>query len=230
MSGTREWSLLLAAALVVGTALVVQAAPPFGRGDPGSEERAWWLDEQAAALGLGAEKRAELGAVMRRAGERRRRLGIQKHEPYRALEKLFQEPLPDQEAVMAQVDELAALDAQAHRERATTWLEMRRLLTPPQREKLVGMLTERRQDRRARLRVACGADLEARCSKSDAPERFQCLARHREELSDVCRVALRRLRGPWGYHGQAGRCGQEGIGPGIGPGLERGFRPGVVPL
>lgn len=211
---------MLAVALVVGTALVVQAAPPFGRGGPGFEERARRLDELAAALGLEAESRAELGAVTKRAGERRKLREMKKHEFYRSLEKLFEEPLPDQEAVMAQVDELAALAAQSHRDWATTRLEMRRLLSPEQREKLVKLKTERRQDRRARLRAACGADLEARCSKLDAPERFQCLARHREELSDGCRDALRRHRGPWGYHGQAGGCGREGIEPGVGPGIE----------
>ena len=35
MSITWKWSLLLAAALVLGTALLVQAAPPFGRGGRG---------------------------------------------------------------------------------------------------------------------------------------------------------------------------------------------------
>jgi len=220
MSGTRKWSLWLAATLVVGTALAGQAAPPFGRGGPGFEERAWRMDEQAVALGLGAESQAELDAVMVQARQRRQLLEIQKHESYRALEKLFEEPLPDQEAVMAQIDELAALEAEAHRDWVSTRLEMRRLLTPEQREKLVRMQTERRQDRRARLREACGADLEAHCSKSDGRERFQCLAHHREELSGGCRDLLRRHRGSWGYPGHAGHRGQQSGELGIEPSVE----------
>ncbi len=61
---------------------------------------------------------------------------------------------------MARLDELAALEAQAHRDRATTRLEIRWPLTPEQREKLVGMKKQRRQDRRARFEAACEADLE----------------------------------------------------------------------
>ena len=65
----------------------------------------------AAALGLDAESRAGLSRVMERAGQRRQALGRQEHEAYRALEKLFEEPLPDQQAVMARIDELADLEA-----------------------------------------------------------------------------------------------------------------------
>lgn len=226
MSETRKWSLLLAAALVLGTALVVQAAPPFGGGGRGFEERARRLEGMAAALGLDAESRAGLSRVMERAGQRRQALGRQIHQSNRSLEKLFEDPLPDREAVMAQLDELADLEAQDHRDRATTRLEIRRLLTPEQREKLVGMKKERRQDRRARLGAACGADLEARCSNLDAPEGFQCLARHREELSDACRDALQRHRGPWGYPGHAAHRGQSLRQEGV----ERGVEPGVEPL
>ena len=226
MSVTRKWSLLLAAALVLGTALVVQAAPPFGRGGRGFEERARRLEGMAAALGLDAESRAGLSRVMERAGQRRQALGRQEHEAYQALEKLFEEPLPDQQAVMARLDELADLEAQAHRDRATTRLEIRRLLTPEQREKLVGMKKQRRQDRRARLGAACGADLEAHCSNFDATEGFECLARHREQLSDGCRDALQRHRGPWGYPGHAAHRGQSLRQEGV----ERGVEPGIEPL
>lgn len=160
MSETRKWSLLLAAALVLGTALVVQAAPPFGGGGRGFEERARRLEGMAAALDLDAESRAGLSRVMERAGQRRQALGRQIHQSNRSLEKLFEDPLPDREAVMAQLDELADLEAQDHRDRATTRLEIRQLLTPEQREKLVGMKKQRRQDRRARFEAACEADLE----------------------------------------------------------------------
>jgi membrane fusion protein, multidrug efflux system len=65
-----------------------------------------------------------------------------------------------------------------------------------------------REERRAKLMQACGADLKKYCSDAQGPAMFMCMREKRDSFSDECKSALKAMRG--GHRGGGGFGGGPG--------------------
>jgi Spy/CpxP family protein refolding chaperone len=109
----------------------------------------------------------------------------------RTLRAQLDEPDPDEESVMAQIDQLSELQAALWKARLRGLIRIRWLLTPEQRERLAAL------QRTTTLETvrACRADVQTVCPDARRPRaRIACLADHRDALSESCRAALERGR------------------------------------
>jgi len=140
----------------------VPAAPSAdGRGGP----RGRWrrppfdavLEREAGRLGLDAAALARIRAVADAARPESERLEAAKREERQALWGLLSADAPDRDAVMRQVEKLGAADTALEKQRITTMLEIRELLTPEQRAELVQIFRERKQRRREGGGAGAGA-------------------------------------------------------------------------
>jgi membrane fusion protein, multidrug efflux system len=68
-----------------------------------------------------------------------------------------------------------------------------------------------REERRAKLMQACGADLKKYCGDAQGPAMFMCMREKRDSFSDGCQAALKAM------HGHHGGGGGGGFGGGRGP-------------
>jgi multidrug efflux system membrane fusion protein len=65
-----------------------------------------------------------------------------------------------------------------------------------------------RAARRAALNKVCGADIKKYCANAEGPERFQCMREHRDDFSQPCQDALKKMRRGGGGRGGVGGGGQ----------------------
>jgi multidrug efflux system membrane fusion protein len=64
-----------------------------------------------------------------------------------------------------------------------------------------------RAARRAALNKVCGADIKKYCANAEGPERFQCMREHRDDFSQPCQDALKKMRRNGGGRGGFGGGG-----------------------
>jgi len=153
-------ALLSAVAIVLALPVLAQAEAggegrEFGRGGMHRGERRGpdpgrFVDRHGAELGLDAETRTSIQAIVEtsRAQADQSRAEIQaEHESMRAL---LSQSSPDERAVMSQNDRIEALKSQRRRNRLEAMLAIRKLLSPEQREKLVGIQEAERAGRAER--------------------------------------------------------------------------------
>jgi Spy/CpxP family protein refolding chaperone len=158
------------------------------------------LDELTAALDLDSKTRAEVARVVsasRDEAARKRQDIARRRQELRAL---LAEDEPDEQAVMARVDELAAAMRDAWKQRLRVLLEVRGLLTPAQRR----ILSERRGTGAA---GACRDDVVRLCPEAvGRRDAIRCLRTHADELDEACRAMLRaRSTGRFLGHAPDGR-------------------------
>jgi len=148
-----------------------------------AEDRA--LDELTAVLDLDSRTRAAVAEVIgdSRAAAAEMRQAIR--EQRRKLRALLAEDEPDEEAVMACIDELTARIRDAWKLRVHVLLEVRLLLTPDQRRALA--------ERRSRGATgACRDDIETLCPEAvGLRAALRCLRTHHAEIGEACRATLR---------------------------------------
>lgn len=180
--------LISRATRVVALALVLVAVPAPAWSEDPSETR---LDRVARAIDLDEDTRAAMREITQEltAENAPRRAAIRKERLL--LRSLLEADEPDEAAVMAQVDKLSELQTTLWKTRLSSLMEMRSLLTPVQREKLVAL---RAREARSSDR-ACRDDVRTLCPDViDLRTSVECLLENREQLSDRCRERLSQGR------------------------------------
>jgi Spy/CpxP family protein refolding chaperone len=175
--------------------------------DPGH-----FIDRHGDELGLDAETRAAIQAIADASREESAQARDAIRPQHEAMRALLSQPMPDEAAVISQHDRIEALKSDQRKIRLEAMLAIRKLLTPEQREQLVDMRGERRQDggecracsdeagpcrgdcpRKGRhgSLAGCRSDVAKLCSESEPGRaRLQCLDAEWENLSDDCRAAF----------------------------------------
>ncbi len=198
-------SALAIAALTASAAL----AYPGGHG-PGKRHRGphpeMMIEHMAEVLDLDEATVAEMQAVVQGTHEQGEALHTEIREARETMHDMMKAEELDREAIMAQVDRLAALEGDALRLRIGTLLDVRALLTPEQRAALTAM----REDRRNAIDEACGPSFETLCPDAQSRrDRMRCIFENRDALPAECLDAL-----PHRKHGgckhKAGGCGHGG--------------------
>lgn len=149
------------------------------------------LDRVAEVLDLDDTTRDQIAEISgaladenapRRAEIRRNRL---------LLGSLLEETPPDEAAVMAQVDVLSALQSDLWKARLRAMMQVRSLLTPVQRERLVAL----RRGEKRQSNAACRDDVRTLCPNvRDLQSSVRCLIKNRDEISPACRESLSKGR------------------------------------
>lgn len=173
---------------------------PPGGGDPMGK----FLERNAEELGLDEETTEAIQQVLEEGRERARGLDDALREAHMVMRDLLGQDVPDEATVMRQAEVIGEFEIERQKHRLSTLIEIRSLLTPEQRELLVG----RREARREAMFEACAEDFEALCPDVEpGPAMFRCMRSHRDEISDECLDAIPRPRhghrGP--HHGRFGR-------------------------
>ena len=181
-------NLISRATRMVAVALLLVSMPASAWSEDPSETR---LDRVARAIDLDEDTRAAMREITQEltAENAPRRAAIRKERLL--LRSLLEADEPDEAAVMAQVDKLSELQTALWKTRLTGLMEMRSLLTPVQREKLVAL---RAREARSSDR-ACRDDVRTLCPDViDLRTSVECLLENREQLSDRCRERLSQGR------------------------------------
>jgi Spy/CpxP family protein refolding chaperone len=156
---------LLALAALSGAAAAdpatgAPAPPATGTGGPGPGRPGFWhhgpppidglLERHADELGLDAATTARIHDIAAQA----RAAALPLHDDMRALHQamhtLLSQDAPNSDDVMQLADSIGAAETELHKRRLETMLEIRALLTPDQRAKLVQIFQAHRARWRAR--------------------------------------------------------------------------------
>lgn len=149
-----KWAVPLAAL----TAFVLGAAAPGRAGEPG---RGMWggphgrhgppplhsvLERHADRIGLDEATRAEIQSIAEASHPKMDALQERLGELHDEMRDLLRQDTPDEAAVMRQAELIGEAETAAHKERLRTMLQIRALLTPEQRERMVEIFHERRRE------------------------------------------------------------------------------------
>lgn len=193
----RLGAITLAIAGVLLTASVTSAQPRHrdereARGSEGRMEQ--FIAEHADELGLDEQTQGEIKAIVEDARRESEKLRSAQRQAARSLSELLELDEPDRQSVMSQADVVGELESARRKLRLGAMLEIRALLTPEQRAKLVEIEGPRRSERRERM-MACRGDVERLCEGGRRPRVImQCLREHRSELSSECGRAFDATR------------------------------------
>jgi Spy/CpxP family protein refolding chaperone len=149
----------LGAALLalVGLAVAADAQQPAAPSTPsGSGPRGWrhgppgpppieeLLERHADELGLDAALQAKIRDIAAQARQQAQPDVDQLRSLHEAMHQLLVSDSPDSQQVMSQADRIGAAETQLRKQRLATMLEIRALLTPEQRQKLVQIFEDKR--------------------------------------------------------------------------------------
>jgi Spy/CpxP family protein refolding chaperone len=186
--------------LLIGLAFpVASLAEPPGHRDgpphhwdhhrgPGPER---FIERHAKELGLGAETLEAIDEIVEESHDRWEALDEKLRDEYEALHELLSQEVPDESAVMSQVEVISALKLEAHKNRLRAMTAIRRLLTPEQRQELVRIREESLPWRKRGPMGRCGDDIAKLCPEA-GPGRaaLKCLSDNWDELSEECQAAF----------------------------------------
>jgi len=153
----KRWTEALAAMLLVltlaGVALAQQQPAAAGGAPPGEGRGRGhrpppfddMLERNAERLGLDDKTRAEIRGIADGAREESRGAEERLHGLHDEMRNLLDQPAPELEAVLHQVDRIGAAETELHKIRLRTMLRIRGLLTPEQRAELVRIHEEWRR-------------------------------------------------------------------------------------
>jgi len=130
-----KMSRSIAGLLVFGAVLALAAVPAsarWGRGGPGVDR----LEDRLDSLGLDDATRAKINGILDQSRADARALRAQMRPIHQQIHTLLQVSPPDEAAVLAQVDQLGALQTQAHKQHIQTLIQVLALLSPDQRQSL----------------------------------------------------------------------------------------------
>lgn len=189
-------------------------------GGPRGPDPGRFVDEHADELGLDDDARESIQAIVDASRLRSEQMRGEIRSEHEKMHELLSQSSPDEAAVMSQNDRIGALKSRQRKNRLEAMLAIRKLLTPEQREQLIGIREGRRRDRgegrgcteeagpgggercgkgRRGPLAGCREDVADLCSGAEAGRaRLQCLDAEWENLSDDCRAAFegRGRRGP----------------------------------
>ena len=199
MSRFSKRGTLLAVALSLAWTTSAWARPPGPDGqEPGP---GGFPDQLLEKVGVDQSRREEIASISKRSQVRAGELHEQIHIGRENLRSLLEQDAPDSDLVMKKVEEIGALETEASKHRLTTMLSIRALLTPEQRTEL-SQLHEAHRDRRFERKMggierACRDTLEETCSEAEGRhERMKCLRDQHPDISEPCRMAMRRMHRP----------------------------------
>jgi Spy/CpxP family protein refolding chaperone len=115
------------------------------------------LERHADELGLDADTLARIHAIAEKAREAEQPLAQQLHSLHDAMRTMLEADSPKVDDVMQQADRIGVLETELRKARLSTMLEIRALLTPEQRQKLVQLFEAKKQRWRERRGEATGA-------------------------------------------------------------------------
>lgn len=151
-------ALVLGASLFAsgGVAIAQPDGPEAGGGPPGSGPRGRHgpppiervLERHADELGLSAKTRAAIREIAAAARERDRPASEELRALHEQMRALLDAESPQLDDVMQWADRIGAAETELKKQRLRTMLEIRALLTPEQRQKLVQISEQRRGHRR----------------------------------------------------------------------------------
>jgi Spy/CpxP family protein refolding chaperone len=149
----------LGAALLAlaGLAVAADAQQPAAPGTPsGSGPRGWrhgppgpppieeLLERHADELGLDAAMQAKIRGIAAQARQQAQPALDELRSLHEGMHQLLVSDSPDSQQVMGQADRIGAAETQLRKQRLATMLEIRALLTPEQRQKLVQIFEDKR--------------------------------------------------------------------------------------
>jgi Spy/CpxP family protein refolding chaperone len=189
-------------ALVVGVLLTVLTAPGVSRAgverssrDPNAPPEQV-MAEHAEQLGLAPETLTAIRTIVEasRGPQETRRVALR--QAYAQMRALLSQEVPNEAAVMRQVEAISALELAARKQRLQVMLRIRALLTPAQRQELVRLQEAWQTRRRPDILQACQTESTGICSDAaQGRPHLACLHDHMAELSEACRSALQGRRG-----------------------------------
>jgi Spy/CpxP family protein refolding chaperone len=106
------------------------------------------LERHAAELDLDADTRATIREIAAKARQEEQPVADQLHTLHTQMHELLDGDSPKLDDVMQWADRIGAVETELKKRRLRTMLEIRTLLTPEQRQKLVEIFEERRGHRR----------------------------------------------------------------------------------
>ena len=132
-------SLAGALTLLAAAGLSGQAAA-FGKHGGGG---AWRLERALDSLGLDEQRRASAFAVLDAAAPAQRELRSQARAAHEALRELLDQATPDERAVLAQAEQVSAIQLELRKNDLRTLLQVKALLTPDEQEQLQAAMRPR---------------------------------------------------------------------------------------
>ena len=105
------------------------------------------LERNAGRLGLDERTRSEVRSIADAAREESRDVEAGLRTLRDEMRKLLDQEAPDLDGVLRQADRIGAIETELNKLRLRTMLRIRGLLTPEQRQELVRIHEERRQER-----------------------------------------------------------------------------------
>ncbi len=125
-------SLAGALTLLAVAGLSSQAAAFGKHGGDGARR----LERALDSLGLDDQRRASVFAVVDTAAPTQRELRSQARAAHEALRELLDQATPDEQAVMAQAEQVSAVHLELRKNDLRTLLQVKALLTPEEQEQL----------------------------------------------------------------------------------------------
>ena len=126
----------LAALLVISTGAAAQPSQGHGRG---SSPQKWWMDEKPRAeLGITDQQSAAIEQVWQKSIPVLRELRQKLDEMEAVLSHMIRDAV-DENSLIAEIDKVEAVRADANKARTLMLYRMNRVLSPEQRDKLKAM-------------------------------------------------------------------------------------------
>ncbi len=171
------------------------------------------IDRYADELGLDDETRAAIRTIADDSRARSQELRLQRDAARDAMRTLLDQELPDEQAVMQQVETMGAINVAKRKEFFQALIDIRKQLTPEQRKQLLALQNAERSKRdamREQLAASCELDVVAFCPGAETPfERMRCMRDHRDELSPECSAAIETMKSQRGLR-RGGKGGGRG--------------------
>jgi Spy/CpxP family protein refolding chaperone len=148
---TRHLAWALAALLLISSGAAAQ--PPQGQSDQhgrgGSGPPKWWVEEKSRAeLGINDQQSALIEQVWQKSIPRLRELRQKLDDMEAVLSKMVRDAV-NESSLIAELDKVEAVRAEANKARTLMLYRMNRVLSPEQREKLKAMWDRIEAARRA---------------------------------------------------------------------------------
>lgn len=182
---------------LVGLLLVAGLAAPSALAQPKRHGPPIFALRYADRLGLDADTQTKLQEIVSESRAANEGLHEKLHEARDQLVEQLEATTPDEATVMKRADAVSAIEGEIHRNRLRAILDIRKLLTPAQREELVRLASEhpRREGRHRgphpRGLGSCRDEQKEHCpAAEDGLAVLGCLQQHWSALSEDCRAAF----------------------------------------
>ena len=178
------------------------ARPPGQRG-PGGPPPGRFIERQAERLGLDAKTRSSIRAIADISHVKGKEIRKSLHQAYQEMRDLLQHDAPNETSVLQQAEKIGTLEIREQQNRLQAMLQIRALLTPEQRQKIMTLRKEDRPHRRGRGRGrrkrrrqpfrACQENITQLCPDVEpGHSSLQCLTDNWDTLSEECHAFFER--------------------------------------